>query len=163
LVGFTDSDWADNPGDQKSTVGYVFILGLGPITWACKKKQAIGLSSAEEEYQAVINASHEALRLRQILSEFGFEQQHPTSLWCDNQSSIKLTKYPFQHQHSKNTELQMHQMHFIKKLIHDQFIEVLFFPTEYQVAYIFTKSLTKVKFFKLHSMLGVQEDVIKGG
>ena len=53
-------------------------------------------------------------------------------------------------------------MHFIKKLIHDQVIEVLFFPTEDQVADIFTKSITEEKFSKLQSMLGVQEVVIKG-
>ena len=44
LVGFTDSDWVDDPDDQKTTTGYVFSLGLGPITWACKKQQAISLS-----------------------------------------------------------------------------------------------------------------------
>jgi hypothetical protein len=40
-------------------------------------------------------------------------------------------------------------MHFIRNLIHDQVIEVLFFPTEDQVADIFTKSLTEAKFSKL--------------
>jgi hypothetical protein len=54
-------------------------------------------------------------------------------------------------------------MHFIKKLIHDQFTEVFFFPTKDQVADIFTKSLTEAKFSKLRSMLGVEEVVIKGG
>jgi hydrogenase maturation factor HypF (carbamoyltransferase family) len=54
-------------------------------------------------------------------------------------------------------------MHFIKKLIHDQVIEVLFCPTEDQVADIFTKSLIEAKFSKLRSMLGVQEVVINGG
>jgi hypothetical protein len=54
-------------------------------------------------------------------------------------------------------------MHFIRKLIHDQVIEVLFFSTEDQVADILTKSLTEAKFFKLQSMLGVHEVVIKGG
>jgi hypothetical protein len=49
------------------------------------------------------------------------------------------------------------------KLIHDQVIEVLFFPTEDQVADIFTKSLTEAKISKLCSMLGVQKAVIKGG
>eukprot|EP00253_Pinus_taeda_P019892 PITA_19892 len=34
LVGFTYSDWAGDPDDQKSTAGYVFTLGSGPITWA---------------------------------------------------------------------------------------------------------------------------------
>jgi hypothetical protein len=72
----------------------------------------------------------------------------------------KIAKDPVQHQRSKNIEL---HMHFIRKLIHDQVIEVLIFPTEYQVADIFTKSLTEAKFSKLRSMLGVQEVVIKGG
>eukprot|EP00253_Pinus_taeda_P034738 PITA_34738 len=60
LVGFTDSDWATDPDDRKSTVGYVFTLGLGPITWACKKQGAISLSSAEVEYRGAVEASKEA-------------------------------------------------------------------------------------------------------
>jgi hypothetical protein len=95
LVGFTDSDWAGDPDDRKSTVGYVFSLGSGPVTWACKKQQAIVLYSVEEEYRAAVNASQEALWLRQILLEFGFHHHHSTSLWCDNQSSIKLAKDQF--------------------------------------------------------------------
>eukprot|EP00253_Pinus_taeda_P030026 PITA_30026 len=47
LVGFTDSDWAGDPDDRKCTAGYVFTLGLGPITWACKKQVSISLSSTE--------------------------------------------------------------------------------------------------------------------
>ena len=86
-----------------------------------------------------MSASQEALWLQQILSDFGFEQQHPASLWCDNQSSIKLAKDQVQHQRSKHIEL---HMHFIRNLIHDQVIDVLFFPTKDQVANISTKSLT---------------------
>jgi hypothetical protein len=37
-------------------------------------------------------------------------------------------------------------MHFIRKLIHDQVIEVLFFPTEDKVVEFFTKSLIEEKF-----------------
>lgn len=90
LVGFTDSDWAGDPDDQKSTAGYVFTLGSGPITWACKKQGAISLSLAEAEYRGAVEDSKEALWLCQILSEFSFQQQHPTTLWCDNQSAIQL-------------------------------------------------------------------------
>jgi hypothetical protein len=98
--------------------------------------------------------------LRHILLEFGFHHQHPTILWCDNQSAIKLTKDPVQHQCRKHIEI---HMHFIIKLIHDQVIEVLFCPTKDQVADNFTKSLTEANFSTLPSMLGVQEVVIKGG
>eukprot|EP00253_Pinus_taeda_P004157 PITA_04157 len=160
LVGFTDSDWAGDPDDRKSTAGYVFTLGSGPITWACKKQGAISLSSAEAEYRGAVEASKEALWLRRILSEFGFEQQHPTTLWCDNQSAIQLCKDPVQHQRSKHIEL---HMHFIRKIIHDHVLEVQYCSTDDQVADIFTKALTEAKFTKLRYMLGVQEVVTKGG
>ena len=97
LVGFTDSNWAGDPDDRKSTAGYVFTLCLGRITWACNKKSAISFSSAEAEYHGVVEASKEALWLCQILSEFRFQQHHLTTLWCDNQSVIQLRKDPFQH------------------------------------------------------------------
>ena len=92
--------------------------------------------------------------------EFGFEQQQPTPLWCDNQSAIKLAKYLVLHQRRKHIEL---HMHFIRNLVHDCVIEVLYCPTDDQVAEIFTKSLTEAKFSKLRFMLGVQECVLKGG
>ena len=56
LVSFTDSDWANDPDERKSTIGYVLSLGSGPITWASKKQHVLALSSAEAEYQSVVNA-----------------------------------------------------------------------------------------------------------
>ena len=51
----------------------------------------------------------------------------------------------------------------MRNLIHDRVLKMLYFPTDDQVADIFTKSLTEAKFCKLRSMLGVQECVLKGG
>ena len=73
---------------------------------------------------------------------------------------MKLAKDLVLHQRSKHIEL---HMHFIRNLVHNHVLEVLFFPTDDQVANIFTKFLIEVKFFKLQSMLGVQEFFTKGG
>ena len=54
-------------------------------------------------------------------------------------------------------------MHFIKKIINDHVLKVLYCLTEDQVVDIFMKTLTEVKFTKLWPMVGVQEVVIKGG
>ena len=35
----------------------LFSLRSGPVAWACKKQQALALSSAEAEYRAAINVS----------------------------------------------------------------------------------------------------------
>ena len=75
-------------------------------------------------------------------------------------SAIKLARDPVPHQHRKHIEL---HMHFIRNLVHDHVIKVVYFPTDDQVVDIFTKSLTEAKFSKLRSMLGVQECVLKGG
>eukprot|EP00253_Pinus_taeda_P008167 PITA_08167 len=147
LVGFTDSNWVGDLDDRKSTAAYVFTLVSRPITWACKKKSVISLCSVEAEYLGTMEASKEALWLRHILSEFGFQQQHPTTLWCDNQSAIQLCKDPVQHQHRKH-------MHFIRKLIHDHVLEVKYCSTDDRVVDIFTKALTEVKFTKLRFMVG---------
>eukprot|EP00253_Pinus_taeda_P024660 PITA_24660 len=149
LVGFIDSDWAGDPDDQKSTASYVFTLGLGPLTWASKKRSAISLSSAEAKYLGTIEASKEASWLRQILSEL---QQHPHTLWCDKESAIQLYKDPVQRQRSKEIEL---YMHFIRQLIHDHVLEVQYSSTYEQVAYIFIKDLIEARFTKLRFMVGV--------
>eukprot|EP00253_Pinus_taeda_P028275 PITA_28275 len=152
LVDFTESDWAGDPDDQKFTTGYLFTLGFGPITWACKKQSAISISSIEVEYRGTIEASKEALWLHQILSDFGFQQHHLTTFWCDNQSPIQLCKDPVQHQCKKHIEL---HMHFIKKFIHDHVLEVQYCSIDDQVADVFTKALTEAKFTKLRFMVGV--------
>ena len=37
LIGFTDNDWVGDSTDRKSTLGYVFMLAEGPISWSIKK------------------------------------------------------------------------------------------------------------------------------
>eukprot|EP00253_Pinus_taeda_P028004 PITA_28004 len=160
LYGLKQAPRACDPDDRKSIVGYVSTLGSGLITWACKKQSAISLSSVEAEYRGTVEASKEALWLRQVLLEFGFQQQHLTTLWCDNQSAIQLCKDLVQHQHNKHIEL---HMHFIGKLIHDHVLEVQYCSTNDQVVDIFIKALIEVKFTKLQFMVGVQEFVTKGG
>ena len=54
-------------------------------------------------------------------------------------------------------------MHFIRNLVHDHVIEVLYFPIDDQVADILTKSFIEAKFSKLQFMLGFHDFFIKGG
>ena len=57
MVGFIYLDWVSDPDDHKSTMGYVFTLGSGPVTWDRKKQQALALSSAKAEYRVVVNTT----------------------------------------------------------------------------------------------------------
>eukprot|EP00253_Pinus_taeda_P028462 PITA_28462 len=92
LLGFTDSDWAGENIDHKSTSRYSLSLGSGPIYWLSKKQAAIALSSAEAEYRGVANITIQALWLQHFLTELGIQFHQPTIIWCDNQSTLKFCR-----------------------------------------------------------------------
>ena len=52
LVGFSDSDWAGNADDGKSTTDGCFYVEANLIAWMSKKKNSVSLSTAEAEYIA---------------------------------------------------------------------------------------------------------------
>jgi hypothetical protein len=77
LVGFIDSYWADDPDDQNSTASYVSNLGLGHVTWACKKQHAISLYSTKLEYLAVVNEKSRSI----VASKYPFRFWIPTTTY----------------------------------------------------------------------------------
>ena len=44
-TGYSDSDWAGDLNDRKSTSGYVFTVGGGAISWKSKKQSCVALST----------------------------------------------------------------------------------------------------------------------
>eukprot|EP01018_Ginkgo_biloba_P011369 Gb_30477 [translate_table: standard] len=115
LIGYTNEDWAGDIDDRKSTSGFNFSLGTSVIAWRIKKKPTVYLSTAEAEYKAATTTACEAIWLRRILSDLHEEQEGPTKKFCDNQSTIQMTKNPVLHGRTKHIEL---QHHFIRELFH---------------------------------------------
>lgn len=74
LFGFTDSDYAGNLDDRRSTSGYVFMLGSAAVSWSSKKQPIVTLSTAEAEFVAAASCACQALWLREILEELQFKQ-----------------------------------------------------------------------------------------
>ena len=74
LIGYSDSDWAGDQADRKSTSGFVFTLNGGPISHGSKKQAVVALLSTEAEYVALSLAAREATWLRLLLTELGLLQ-----------------------------------------------------------------------------------------
>ena len=52
LASFSDSDWAGNIDDRKSTTGGCFYVGANLVAWMSKKQNSVSLSTVEAEYIA---------------------------------------------------------------------------------------------------------------
>ena len=57
LNSFTNSDWAGNVADRKSTSGCCFNLGSAAVSWFSRKQKSVALSSAKAEYMATSHSS----------------------------------------------------------------------------------------------------------
>lgn len=154
LIGFSDSDFGGSVVDSKSTTGYVFSLGSGAVSWQSKKQKVVALSSTEGEYMALSSTGCHALWLRGVLEEIGIPQTDPTQISCDNKSAIALTRNPVYYGKSKHIRI---KFHFIRELIQNQEIELLFYGTKEQVADVFTKALQRGNFIRLKRALGVED------
>ena len=71
MVGFTGLDWAGDSNERKYTLGFMFMLGSGPICWSRKKQATLALSLAEAEYRGAVNVSIKGVWLHVVLNEFG--------------------------------------------------------------------------------------------
>jgi hypothetical protein len=63
LIGHSDSDYAADWDDSKSTSAYIYQLFGGPISWKSQKQSVVATSTTEAEYIGLSNASREALYL----------------------------------------------------------------------------------------------------
>ncbi|CAM8981023.1 unnamed protein product [Rhodiola kirilowii] len=153
LIGFTDSDYAGDVNDRKSTSGFVFMMGSGAVSWSSKKQQIVSLSTTEAEFIAGASCACQAVWLRRILGELKFPQVEATAIYCDNNSAIKLSKNPVLHGRSKHIDV---RYHFLRDLTKDGIVELMHCKSEDQIADILTKPLKIATFVKLRGLLGMR-------
>ncbi|XP_071700147.1 secreted RxLR effector protein 161-like [Rutidosis leptorrhynchoides] len=61
LIGYTDSDYAGDADDSKSTSGYVFMMGEGAVAWSSRKQPIKTLSSTKSEFVAAVSCAGQAI------------------------------------------------------------------------------------------------------
>jgi hypothetical protein len=140
LSGYVDAAYGNNKKGT-STTGFCFMLGNGLISWFSKGQDTVALSAAEAEYIAATEAAKEAIWLRTLLSELGFNQE-VTTLFEDNQACILLSKNPQLHSRTKHIQI---RYHFIREKVLSKELILKYVSTKYQWADMFTKCLPGYK------------------
>lgn len=122
LTAYTDSDYAGDLGDRKSTSGYVFLLSSATVSWSSKKHPVVSLSTTEAEFIAAAACACQAVWLRRVLKKLGHSQDKSTIVHYDNTSAIKLAKNPVMHGCSKHIDV---RFHFLRELTKDGTVKLV--------------------------------------
>jgi len=97
-AGYTDSDFARDPDDRKSTSGYVFMLAGGAITWRARQQPLVAFSTVEVEYMCASVAVKDAICVRSSYARilygkilYKHAEQCPHCLYSDNDSILSVS------------------------------------------------------------------------
>ncbi|CAI7780847.1 unnamed protein product [Closterium sp. NIES-54] len=144
LIGYVDADHAGDSDNRRSRTGYIYRLEpIGPISWQSSKQELIALSSAEAEYIALCSATKEGLYLRELLEEAKLAELPNFTLFCDNQSAIRIANKSGFANRTKHIAL---RYFFVKDEIEKGRLKLSYCPTSEMAADYLTKNLGKSKF-----------------
>ncbi|KAK6137074.1 hypothetical protein DH2020_029185 [Rehmannia glutinosa] len=151
LKGYSDSDYAGNIDDRKSTSGSCQFLGDCLVSWFSKKQNCVSLSTAVAEYISAAFCCTQLLWMKQTLADYkcSFES---VPIFCDNISAINIAKNPVHHNRTKHIEI---RHHFLRDCVSKRKIEISFVPSQDQLADIFTKPLSPETFASIRARLGI--------
>ena len=60
MIGHSDADYAGDRTTRRSTIGFVFTMYGGAVTWISKRQATVATSTTEAEYTAAAAAVKEA-------------------------------------------------------------------------------------------------------
>jgi hypothetical protein len=152
LVGYSDSDHADDIDTSKRTSGILFFFGKCLISWQSVKQQVVAMSSCEAEYIAASTASTQALWLVRLLCDILGRDTGAVELRVDSKSALALVKNPVFHEWSKHIRV---RYHFIRGCLEEGNFKACYINTRDQLADLLTKPLGRIKFLELCSKIGM--------
>ncbi|XP_057745468.1 uncharacterized mitochondrial protein AtMg00810-like [Arachis stenosperma] len=88
VLAYSNADWAGDPTDRRSTIGYCLFLSDALISWRAKKQTFTARSSTEAEYRALANTTVEVISIRWLFENLGAPQSSPIDVFCDNRRAI---------------------------------------------------------------------------
>lgn len=151
IVGYSDSDWASDVDDRRSTTGYIFVKCNGAISWCTKKQPTVALSTTEAEYMAMSAATQEALWLRGLVSEIT-SVMDPIVIFVDNQGALNLALNGSYQPRTKHIDV---RHHFIREKVQSKNIQLRYTSTATMVADSLTKPLQSDKMNKCIQQQGI--------
>lgn len=157
LTGYSDSDWASDLDERRSTTGYVFIIYGGAISWCTKRQPTIALSSTEAEYMALTSTIQEGIWLKAIYKEI-FAEEEKITIFGDNKGALQVIENNSFSSRTKHMDI---KYRFIKQKMDAQEIKIKYLSTNEMPADILTKAVSASKISKHSPTMGLNDYIEK--
>jgi hypothetical protein len=108
IHGYADASFADIPDTRLSSIGSVFLVNGGAISWRSAKTPLQVLNAAEAEIVSLSSAAQESFFLCKLCIEMGFQQHRPTIIYEDCEAPVALSKETRFRKRSKHIALRWH-------------------------------------------------------
>nr|GEV26535.1 hypothetical protein [Tanacetum cinerariifolium] len=141
---YCDAGFETDRDDTKSQTGYVFILNGGTVDWKSSKQSSTAMSATEAEYIAASEAMMEAVCIRKFISGLGIVPtiNKPIRMFYDNLAALRFANKPGVQKGDRHYH---RRYHYVRESIALGEIIFLKYHTEDNLAYPFTKALSKGK------------------
>lgn len=135
---------------------YVFMMSNGVVSRSSRKQPVLTLSSTEAEYITAAACACQSVWMQRVVDKLGHFHCKSVTMFCNNYSTIKLSKNSVLHAKSKHIYV---WFHFLRVLVKDGIIEIKFGGRSEQITDILTKPLKLETFEKLCGLLGIRSKI----
>ena len=149
---YTDASLARDLETGRSITGYYSYLWGNLVTWRSKKQTIVSRSSCEAELRAACLGVCEGIWIIRLLHELRIPFDGPLQIWCDNKSSIEMTRNPVYHDRTKHVEI---DRHYIKEKVEAGIMTLTYVRSSEQIGDMMTKPLDRPTFERFRSKLGM--------
>jgi len=112
-----DADWAGDTDTRRSHTGYILMMNVGPISWKNRRQDNVSLSTSEAKFVAASQAGQEALYPRDILKDFGYQQNTATEIYEDNLARVTMNENPVRRKFSSPFDT---RSYFVREIVKGQ-------------------------------------------
>jgi hypothetical protein len=152
LRSFINADWANCPDTRRSHTGFLVLWQAHLISWKSTKQATVSLSSTEAEYKSLSDACKDMIWIQNLSTEILINS--PSSIATvnvDNRGAINLALS----QVSQNGFCTKHmdlRLHFVRDLIAQKLLKIVFVPSHKNIADFLTKPVGRTSILRAVSL-----------
>ena len=146
---YVDSDYAGDKDTRRSVTGYTIYVNGVLIAPKSRLQKTVSLSSCEAEYKATTDRCNEVQFIRQLLESMGITVRYPIPMYIDNVGAMFLGN----NQCSTRTKHIDVRHHYIRELIDQNIIKLIFVRTDKNFADYYTKNVSGERFTAYYDTL----------